>query len=120
MTQYMKTLPRDLDDAALIDGAGTWGILYRVILPLCKPPLAIIMVHTFLWTWSGFLRPLIFLNRFEWFPIALRLSMFRGRYSVEWNLFMGATFISVLPILIIYFFVQRQLIGAIASVELKG
>ncbi|NOZ29961.1 MAG: carbohydrate ABC transporter permease [Chloroflexi bacterium] len=120
MVQYMRTIPFDLDDAARIDGAGTWGILYRVILPLCRPPLTIVVVYTFLWTWNEFLKPLIYLNDFHSFTIQLGLAMFRGRYSVEWNLFMAATLISVLPVLVVYFFVQKQLIGGIASVGLKG
>lgn len=120
LVQYMKTLPRDLDDAARIDGAGTWAILYRVLLPLCKPPLAIIVVYTFWGVWNEFLHPLIFLNTFELFPVQVGLALFRGRYSVEWNLFMAATLVSILPILVLYFFVQKQLIGGIASVGLKG
>jgi ABC-type glycerol-3-phosphate transport system permease component len=120
MVQYMKTIPRDLDDAARMDGAGTWAILYRVLLPLCVPPLTIIFVFSFLWTWNSFLQPLIYVNTFEWFPIQVGLALFRGRYSVEWNLFMAATLVSILPILVIYFFVQKQLIGGIASVGLKG
>jgi len=120
LVQYMRTLPRDLDDAARIDGAGTWGILYRVVLPLCKPPLTIIFVYTFLWTWNEFMHPLIFLNSFELYPIQVGLAFFRGRYGVEWNLFMAATLVSILPILVLYFFTQKQLIGGIASVGLKG
>ena len=120
MIQYMRTLPRDLDDAARIDGANTWGILYRVILPLCKPPLTIILVFTFLWSWNEFMHPLIFLNSFELYPIQVGLAFFRGRYSVEWNLFMAATLVSIVPILVLYFFSQKQLIGGIASVGLKG
>ncbi len=120
MTQYMKTIPFDLDEAARIDGAGTWGILYRVILPLCKPPLTILAVYTFLWTWNEFLHPLIYLNDFDSFPIQVGLAFFKGRYGVEWNLFMAATLISIAPILILYFFLQKQLIGGISSVGLKG
>ncbi|NOZ71363.1 MAG: carbohydrate ABC transporter permease [Chloroflexi bacterium] len=120
MVQYMKTIPRDLDEAARIDGAGTWSILYRIILPLCKPPLTIIIVYTFWWTWNEFLHPLIYLNTFESFPIQVGLAFFKGRYGVEWNLFMAATLVSILPVLILYFFVQKQLIGGIASVGLKG
>ena len=120
MTQYMKTIPFDLDEAARIDGAGTWGILYRVILPLCKPPLTILAVYTFLWTWNEFLHPLIYLNDFNSFPIQVGLAFFKGRYGVEWNLFMAATLISITPILILYFFLQKQLIGGISSVGLKG
>jgi multiple sugar transport system permease protein len=120
MHQYIKTLPRDLDDAARIDGAGTWGILYRIILPLCKPPLTIVMVYTFLWTWNDFIQPLIFITDTSMFTLQLGLSMFRGLYTVEWNLLMAAALVSVIPQLVVYFFVQRQLIGGIASVGLKG
>ena len=120
MVQYMKTLPKDLDDAARIDGAGTWSILYKVILPLCKPPLTIVAVYTFLWTWNSFMDPLIYLNNFDLYPIQVGLALFRGRYDVEWNLFMAATLTTILPVLVLYFFAQKQLIGGIASVGIKG
>jgi multiple sugar transport system permease protein len=120
MVQYMKTIPTELDDAARIDGANTWQILYRVILPLCIPPLTILAVFTFLWTWNSFLDPLIYINDFEAYPVQLGLAMFRGRYSVEWNLFMAATLITIIPVLVVYFFSQNKLIGGIASVGIKG
>ncbi len=120
MVQYIRTIPRDLDEAARIDGAGTWTILYRIILPLCKPVLAVMIVFTFLWVWNDFLQPLIYLNDFYSYPISVGLAFFRGRYSVEWNLFMAATLVSILPVLVLYFFAQRHLIGGIASLGLKG
>lgn len=120
MVQYMKTIPLDYDDAARIDGATTWDILYRIILPLCIPPLTVIIVFTFLWTWNAFLDPLIYLNDFNKFTVSLGLAMFRGRYSVEWNLFMAATLVTILPVLVVYFFAQDKLIGGISSVGLKG
>jgi multiple sugar transport system permease protein len=120
MIQYIKTIPRDLDEAARIDGAGTWTILYRVILPLCKPALAVMLVFTFLWTWNDFLHPLIFLNDFGSYPISVGLAFFRGRFGVEWNLLMSATLVSISPILVLYFFAQRHLIGGLAAVGLKG
>ncbi|MAU12557.1 MAG: sugar ABC transporter ATP-binding protein [Anaerolineaceae bacterium] len=120
MVQYMRTIPRDLDEAARIDGAGTWTILYRIILPLCIPALTIIVVFTFLWTWNDFLQPLIYLSDFETYPISVGLAFFQGRYSVEWNMFMAATLISILPILVLYFFAQKQLIGGLSTLGLKG
>jgi len=120
MRQYIKTIPRDLDDAARIDGAGTWGILYRIIMPLCVPPLTIVMVYQFLWTWNDFLEPLIYIGDTSMYTLQLGLSMFRGLYTVEWHLLMAAALVSVLPQLIVYFLVQRKLIGGIASVGLKG
>jgi ABC-type glycerol-3-phosphate transport system permease component len=120
MRQYIKTLPRDLDDAARIDGAGTWGILYRIILPLCIPPLTIIMVFQFLWTWNDFFEPLIYIGDTSMYTLQLGLSAFRGLFTVEWHLLMAAALVSVIPQLIVYFFAQRKLIGGIASVGLKG
>lgn len=120
MRQYIKTLPRDLDDAARIDGAGTWGILYRILLPLCIPPLTIIMVFQFLWTWNDFIEPLIYIGDTSMYTLQLGLSMFRGRFTVEWHLLMAAALVSVVPQLVIYFFAQKRLIGGIAGVGIKG
>lgn len=120
MVQYMRTIPRDLDEAARIDGAGTWTILYRIILPLCLPAITVMLVFNFLWVWNDFISPLIYLNEFESYPISVGLAFFRGRYSVEWNLFMAATLISIIPVLLLYFFAQRHLIGGISTLGLKG
>jgi multiple sugar transport system permease protein len=120
LIQYMKTMPRDLDDAAKIDGVGTFGILYRILLPLCIPALTIIVTYTFLWTWNEFLQPLIYLNTYEKFTIQMGLEMFKGIWSVEWNLLMAATLATMAPVLIMYFFAQKRLIGGIASVGMKG
>jgi multiple sugar transport system permease protein len=120
MIQYMKTIPKDLDDAARIDGAGTFTILYQIILPLCKPALTVIIIYTFLWSWNAFLEPLIYLRDYSKYTIQLGLQMYQGYSGVEWNLYMAATLVTILPILILYFFVQKSLIGGIASVGIKG
>ena len=120
MTQFMRTIPSELDDAARIDGAGNWGILYRIIIPLCRPALAVVVVFTFLWTWNDFLRPIIYLRDYESLPISVGLAFFQGRFGVEWHLFMGATLVSILPILVVYFFAQRHLIGGLAAIGIKG
>lgn len=120
MTQYIRSIPKELDEAARIDGANSWTILYRIIIPLCKPILAVIVVFSFLWNWNEFMGPLIFLNDFETYPISVGLAFFQGRYSVEWHLFMAATLVSILPVLVLYFFAQRYLIGGLSAVGLKG
>ncbi len=120
MTQFIRTIPRDLDDAARIDGAGAWSILYRIIIPLSRPALTVVIVFTFLWTWNDFLRPIIYLRDYDSLPISVGLAFFQGRYSVEWHLFMGATLVSIIPILVVYFFAQRHLIGGLSSIGIKG
>jgi ABC-type glycerol-3-phosphate transport system permease component len=120
MRQYIMTIPRDLDEAARIDGASTWDVFFRIILPLCVPPMMVTGVLTFLWTWNEFLDPLIYISRYEDYTIQLGLNMLKGRYNIQWNLIMAGSLIGVIPPAILYFFAQKYLIGGIASVGLKG
>ena len=120
LVQYIKTMPRDLDDADRIDGLGNFGILYRILIPLCGPALTITITYTFLWTWNEFLQPLIYINSYDKYTIQMGLEMFKGMWSVEWNLLMAATLATMLPVLILYFFAQKRLIGGIATLGVKG
>ena len=120
MRQYIMTIPRDLDEAARIDGASTWGVFRRIILPLCVPPIVVIAVLTFLWTWNEFLDPLIYISDYDSYTIQLGLNMLKGRYNIEWNLIMAGSLLGVIPPLLLYFVAQKQLIGGIASVGIKG
>ncbi len=123
--QYMRSFPRDLDDAARIDGCGYFSTYWRIILPLCRPVITVLAVFTFQGVWNDFTGPLIYLNDANKFTLAIALDYFRRSAfsSVSFNttnLVMAASLISVVPMLILYFTVQRQLIGGIASVGLKG
>ncbi len=120
MRQYMMTIPLELDDAARIDGCNTFQILFKILMPLCIPPLAIVVVFSFVWTWNDFFGPLIYLQDHMKYTVALGLNFFRGHVRVEWNLLMAASLMAVAPCLVLYFFAQRLLIGGIASVGLKG
>jgi multiple sugar transport system permease protein len=122
--QYMRSFPKDLDDAALIDGATRFGIYWRIILPLSKPVMVLMAVFTFMDTWNEFTGPLIYLNDPAKFTLSIALnyyrqSMFSGREPTT-NLVMAGALLSVIPMLILYFFSQDSLIGGIASVGLKG
>ena len=120
MRQYIMTIPRDLDEAARIDGASTWGVFRRIILPLCIPPMMVIAVLTFLWTWNEFLDPLIYISDYDDYTIQLGLNMLKGRYNIQWNLIMAGSLIGVVPPLTLYALSQKHLIGGIASVGIKG
>ena len=120
MRQYIMTIPRDLDEAARIDGASTWDIFGRIIMPLCVPPIVLITVLTFLWTWNDFLNPLIYINNFDDYTIQLGLNMLRGRFNIQWNLIMAGSLLAMLPCIVIYFLTQKYLIGGIANVGIKG
>lgn len=118
--QYMRTIPRELEDAARIDGAGSLRIFTSVILPLSKPALTVCAVLTFLGTWNDLLGPVIYLNQNSKFTVAVGLANFLTERDPQINLLMAATLVTMLPMLVLYFLAQRHLIGGIAAVGLKG
>ena len=120
LRQYMLTLPYELDEAARIDGCNTWQILYKILVPLCWPPLTIVVVFTFTDVYNDFLNPLIYLSDPSKFTLAIGLANFVGHYSSNWNYLMAASLVFLVPLLITYYFAQRHLIGGIASFGLKG
>lgn len=118
--QYMRTFPRELDDAAKIDGCGYFRTFWHIILPLCSPVLAVVVVFMFLGSWGDLLGPLIYLNNNDQFTIAIGLANFATRADPSTNLLMAASLIMMIPPVIVYFFAQEKLIGGIASMGLKG
>ncbi|MBI5303830.1 MAG: carbohydrate ABC transporter permease [Chloroflexi bacterium] len=120
MRQYIMTLPRDLDEAARIDGATTWDIFARIIMPLCIPPMVLITVLTFLWKWNDFLNPLIYISNYDDYTIQLGLNMLKGRFNIQWGMIMAGSLLAMSPCVIIYFLTQKYLIGGLANVGIKG
>ncbi|HWO53700.1 MAG TPA: carbohydrate ABC transporter permease [Paenibacillus cookii] len=119
--QFMRGIPRDLDEAAFMDGASRWGIFTRIMLPLSKPPLIAVSIFTFMGVWNDFQGPLIYLNTNTKYTLALGLSMFKGLYNVEWNMLMAATVLIMLPAIIVFFFLQKYFIEGISlSSATKG
>jgi ABC-type glycerol-3-phosphate transport system permease component len=122
--QYMRSFPKDLDDAARIDGCSRLGIYWRIILPLSKPVMVVMAIFEFEGVWNDFTGPLIYLNDPVKFTLAIALNYFRqstfARGVSTTNLVMAAALMSAVPMLLLYFFLQEQLIGGIASVGLKG
>jgi multiple sugar transport system permease protein len=116
------TLPRDLDEAAMIEGASYLQVYWYICLPLAKPALVSIAVLEFLAAWTSFLEPLIYLNTQDNFTVALGLSLFRAGFGgvIEWGPLMAATVLSAVPPLIICFLGQKYLIGGIANTGLRG
>lgn len=118
--QYMKSIPRELDEAARLDGAGDLRIFWSIILPLSRPALTVCAVLTFLATWNDLLGPVIYLNQTNQFTVAVGLANFVSARDPQLNLLMAANLITMIPMLILYFVAQKQLIGGIASIGLKG
>lgn len=110
-----------LDQAAVIDGCSTFGIFWRVILPLTKPALATVAIFSFYWTWDDFLGPLIYLNDPNLFTVSLGLRMFSDPSSVSaWGPLFAMSTLSLLPQFIIFLFFQKYLVEGIATSGLKG
>ncbi len=118
--QYMMSIPFDLDEAAYIDGASRFAVFWRIILPLARPALMLVVVFTFIDVWNDFLQPLIYLNDPDMFTVSLGLSFFQGARETNWNLLMAGSVLAMIPPLILFFFAQKQLIGGISVEGLKG
>lgn len=118
--QYMRTIPKELDEAALIDGASYFQIYWRIILPISMPVVAVQIVFLFLGAWGDLLGPLIYLTRTNQFTVAIGLANFATRANPNNNLLMAANLIMMIPPIVLYFFAQEKLVGGIASMGLKG
>jgi multiple sugar transport system permease protein len=123
LRQFFLTIPRDLDEAAMIDGAGSLRILWQIMLPLSKPALATVCIFSFLFHWNDFFRPLIYLNTTEHFTLSLGLRFFqtaaeRGGQPLE-HLLMAASVMMTLPVLLLFFSLQRYFIEGITMSGIK-
>lgn len=120
MRQFIAALPDELEEAAIIDGAPVPVIFFKIVLPLVKPSLAAFGIFVFLGQWNNFLYPLIFLNKTESFTVPLLLNFFKGTYATDYPLLMAGTVISILPVLVVYMFFQKQIIQGIAVTGMKN
>ena len=118
--QFFLSLPHSLVQAARIDGASEIRIYFQIILPLCKPVLATVGVLVFLQTWSDFLGPLLYLNDAKNYTISLGLYSFMQSNYVEWEKLMAASAMFTLPIIVLFFFAQKQFIEGISLTGIKG
>jgi alpha-1,4-digalacturonate transport system permease protein len=119
LRQYMLTIPDDLIDAARIDGASEWRIYSHIILPLARPALAVLTIFSVMWRWNDFLWPLIVLSRSEYFTLQVGLQSFQGQLNVQWHLILAMTVLTLLPITIVFAFLQRNITTGIATTGMK-
>jgi multiple sugar transport system permease protein len=122
MRQYFLTIPRDLEEAAKIDGAGFFTTFWRVMLPLAGPALAAVAILQFQGTWNGFFWPLIFLQEPTQYTLPIGLNAFRtaGGFTTNWPALMAVIVMATLPILVLYVFFQRYFVEGIAASGVKG
>ncbi|MFN8420541.1 MAG: carbohydrate ABC transporter permease [Anaerolineae bacterium] len=120
MRQFYLTLPRELDEAAMIDGASKIGVWWRIVLPLSRPALATLAIFAFLFAWNDFLWPLVVTNNPDMRTVQLGLAMFQGKYGTQWSLLMAGTVTATIPAIIAFLIGQRQFIEGISTTGMKG
>ncbi|MGN6487698.1 MAG: carbohydrate ABC transporter permease [Devosia sp.] len=120
LRQYYLSLPRELEEAALIDGAGYWRIYWSVVLPLSRPIIASLAILFFLANWNAFLWPLTVAGDDRLWVVQVGISNFKSQYSASWNYIMAASTIVALPMLVLFVIFQRQIMDSIKTSGLKG
>lgn len=120
LRQFFLTLPKDLDEAAIIDGANRFQILWKILVPLAKPAIATVTVFSFIYNWNDFFGPLIYLTRQENMTLAVGLQLFRGQYDTDYAHMMAGATVAIAPILVVFFIAQDFFVQSIALTGIKG
>ncbi|MCY8054422.1 carbohydrate ABC transporter permease [Bacillus inaquosorum] len=115
LRQFFKTIPKELEESAYLDGCSTLGIFWRIVLPLSTPAVITVALLSFMWTWNDFLGPLIYLNDDSKFTLALGILQFKGALLIEWGPMMAASVLIILPLIIMFFVGQKYFIEGIAT-----
>lgn len=120
LRQFYRGLPRELDEAATIDGCSHWGIFWRIIVPLSRPALAVVALFHFIYVWNDFLAPMIFLTHRDQFTLALGLQLYQSKAGLTpWNLLMAASTLVAAPVILLFVLTRGTFIQGIAAEGLK-
>ena len=118
--QFFMGIPRELDEAALIDGASFFRIYWQIIMPLSKSVIIVVGLFAFLHNWNDFLGPLLYIHSRELYTLSLGLRLFLGSYSAQWQLIMAASVLVILPVVLVFFIGQKHIIQGVATTGIKG
>lgn len=120
LRQYMLTIPDEMLDSARIDGASEWRVYWEAVLPLSLPAIAVLAIFSVMWRWNDFIWPLVVISDPERYTLPLGLSLFSTEFATNWEQLLAMTVLSLLPITIIFAFLQRYITTGVASVGVKG
>lgn len=120
VVQFVRGIPKDLDEAAKIDGASLFTVYSRIIVPLIKPPLVTVAIFTFIWSWDDFFSQVLYLSSVEKFTVSLALRMFMDQFEVKWGQLFAMSFLSIMPLVIVFMLAQKHFVEGIATTGLKG
>ena len=119
LRQYMLTIPDELIDAARMDKASEWQIYWRIVLPLAAPALAVLAIFSVVWRWNDFLWPLIVLSRSSLYTLQVGLNVYSGQLNVQWHFILAMTVVTMIPVVLVFVFLQRFIARGIATSGLK-
>jgi multiple sugar transport system permease protein len=117
--QYIEALPPSMEEAARVDGAGELRIIFGIVMPLCKPALAVLAIQVFFTNWNSFLFPFILTSRESLRTLPVTLSLYQGHQAIDWPHLMAGSTVAVVPILVVFLFMQRQIVSGITAGAVK-
>lgn len=120
LCQFLRTIPRDFDEAAFMDGANYPLIIAKIIFPLAKPAMAVVAIFQFMFTWNDFMTPLLFLNDMEKYTLAIGIRTFISTYYTPWGVLMAAATLTILPLIVLFFSAQKYFISGLTLGGIKG
>ena len=121
LVQYIRSIPKELDESAFIDGCSSFRILISIIAPLCKPAMIAVVIFQFVWRWNDFLNALIYISSVKKYPLSLALRMTLDvTDTISWNQVLAMSVLSMLPPIIIFFLAQKYFVEGIATTGIKG
>lgn len=119
LRQYMLSIPDELIEAARVDGAGEFRVFVRIVLPMCRPALAVVAILSIMWRWNDFLWPLVVAQSESVYTLPVALARFTAEETVPFNLIIAMSVVTVLPVIILFLFFQRQIVTGIANTGIK-
>ncbi len=120
LRQFYRTIPREYDEAAVVDGAGYFQIYWRIMLPMIKPALISVALFSFINNWNDFMMPLVYLSDEKKYTISLGLRSFMGMYNTDYGYMMAATVVATFPVVLIFLFGQRYIVEGVVMTGIKG
>ncbi len=120
MREFFSTIPKELEEAAVIDGAGTFRIYWRIFVPLSGPMMTTLFLIAFINNWNALLRPVLYISSRDLRTVTMGLTQFQSDFEAQWHLLLTGSVISIVPLVIIYIFLQRYIVQGMATTGLKG
>jgi multiple sugar transport system permease protein len=120
LSGYFKTIPKEIEEAAFIDGCTRVSTIWRIMIPIAAPGLVTTMIYTFIYSWNEFLFALSFINTKDKMPLTVGIYNFVGRWSTQWEYLTTAAFLAIIPVIVLFYFIEKRLVAGLAGGAVKG